>query len=419
MKAPTFARMRRLPLLQPLGVRDFRLLWAGESVSLLGNQFYLVALPWLTLRLTSSGFAVGTVLMAAAIPRAAFMLVGGALSDRLAPRTMVLVSNLARAGLTVIIAVLVRRDAVELWHLYCLGLLFGLADAFFYPAFNAVIPRLLDEDRLASGHSLLQSTAQLTALVGPALAGALISGGGLELAFVIDAATFIFAAAMLWLMRVESRPPPSPQVGAAAGPGLRVASSITEGLRYTWSDPLLRPALLIIALVNFSFAGPFMVGLSSLAAFRFRGDATAFGVMLSALGGGALVGALVSGSVSRIRRRGLLIIIFNGTLGLGLTLLGFATAPLLASVIVGVIGFGSGLVNVQLFAWLQTRVDSRMQGRVMSLVLLAAVGLAPFSYVLAGALVELNTTLMFIASGMIVLVATALTAASREVRAID
>ena len=108
-------------LLQPLRLRDFRLVFTGESISLLGDQFHFVALAWLTLQLTGSGLALGTVLMAAAIPRAVFMLVGGALSDSLSPRSLMLVSNALRSVVVALIAFLVLSGNAQLWQLYVLA----------------------------------------------------------------------------------------------------------------------------------------------------------------------------------------------------------------------------------------------------------------------------------------------------------
>ena len=115
-------RLRRFPLWRPLTARDFRLLFVGQSVSLFGDQFYLVALPWLTLKLTGSGLALGTVLMVGGGTRAVFQLVGGALSDRFSQRTILLVSNLVRAAVTALIAVIALLGVTRLWHLIVLSL---------------------------------------------------------------------------------------------------------------------------------------------------------------------------------------------------------------------------------------------------------------------------------------------------------
>ena len=161
--------------------RNFRLLWAGEGISLLGDQFYLIALPWLVLKLTGNAFAIGTVLALVAIPRAVFMLIGGALTDRLSPRVIMLCSNISRMVLVTALALLTMTGLIELWMLYTFALLFGLADAFFFPAQSAMIPRLLGADRLQTGNALIQGTAQLSVFLGPVLAGtliALLDGGG-------------------------------------------------------------------------------------------------------------------------------------------------------------------------------------------------------------------------------------------------
>src|SRR5512135_2193287 len=101
-----------------LRIRNFRLLWIGEGISLLGDQFYLIALPWLVLQLTGNALAVGTVLAAAGIPRAVFMLVGGALTDRFTPRSLMIGSNLARLALTGLLAALVLTQLIQTWMLY-------------------------------------------------------------------------------------------------------------------------------------------------------------------------------------------------------------------------------------------------------------------------------------------------------------
>src|SRR5262249_14834556 len=122
---------RRSPaMLDVLRNRNFRLLWSGEGISVMGDQFYLIALPWLVLHLTGNALTMGTVLAVVGIPRALFMLLGGALTDRLSPRLLMLASNLLRLALVSLLAALVFGGFIQLWMLYAFALLFGLADAF-------------------------------------------------------------------------------------------------------------------------------------------------------------------------------------------------------------------------------------------------------------------------------------------------
>src|SRR5262245_3866669 len=148
--------------ISPLSVRNFRLLWIGEGISLLGDTFYLIALPWLVLQLTGSALALGTILVLASIPCAVFTLVGGALVDRYSPRSVMIWSNVARFVLVALLSALVLNNATQMWMLYALAFAFGLADAFYFPAQIAIVPQVLSEDQLQAGNTFVQGTAQLS-----------------------------------------------------------------------------------------------------------------------------------------------------------------------------------------------------------------------------------------------------------------
>jgi MFS family permease len=189
------------------------MLWIGEGISLLGDQFYMIALPWLVLTLTGNALAVGTVFATAGIPRALFMLVGGALTDRFTPRRLMMNSNIARMVLTGLLAALVVTNLIQLWMLYVLALLFGLADAFFFPAQTSIVPQLVGKAQLQQGNAIIQGTAQLSLLIGPLLAGVTISlldrgaahsASGIAMAFALDSLSFIASVTMLGLMRIEN-----------------------------------------------------------------------------------------------------------------------------------------------------------------------------------------------------------------------
>jgi MFS family permease len=399
--APAQAPETGPALLRPLRIRDFRLLFTGETVSVLGDQFHFVALTWLALQLTGSGLALGTVLMTAAIPRAAFMLLGGAFSDRFSPRTLMLASNVIRGVAVGILAALVLADRAELWQLYVLAGIFGIVDAFFYPAMNTIVPMLVSERQLAPANALVQGSQQVMLLIGPAVAGALVALVQTGPAFAIDAASFAVAAAAIALIAGGRRP--------AAQPGARPPSmlaTIGEGLRAAWADRAVRSMVLLVAAFNFAFTGPISVGLAVLAADRFAGGSAAFGLLFSAFGGGALVGAIAAGSIPRLGHLGTIFMAIAIELGVGLALLGLAPTLAVALAISAVMGVLIGFINIQAIAWLQSRIPEVLRGRVMSLVTLAAVGLAPVSLAIAGALVEVGAvTLTFVVAGAIVVAA--------------
>jgi MFS family permease len=185
-----------------------------------------------------------------------------------------------------------------------------------------------------------------------------------------------------------------------------VLATIGEGIRAAWEDRAVRSIVLLTAAFNFAFTGPFSVGLAVLADERFAGGSAAFGLLFSAFGGGAVLGVIAAGSVPRVRRLGTILLVLAAGLGIGLALIGLAPSLLVAVAIGAVMGVMVGFINVQAIAWLQARVPDERRGRVMSLVTLGSVGLAPVSLALAGALVEVGAvTLVFMAGGAIIVAA--------------
>jgi hypothetical protein len=400
--APTSGILGRVAIARPLASRDFRLLWTGESISLLGDQFHFVALAWLVLGLTGSGLALSTVLIASSIPRAAFMLVGGALSDRLAPRSLMLGSNVLRAVVVALVTILVVTGRAELWHLVILAIIFGSVDAIFMPALNTIIPMLVPAERLPAANALVQATVQLAGLIGPAIAGVVVALIGTGPAFAIDAVSFAFAALMLFAIRGGRRPEPAPAAGGEAAERPSLLATIRAGAAYAFADPAIRLVIVLTAAFNLAFTGPISIGLAWLASNRFEGGSVAFGFMFAGFGAGALAGAILAGSIRAPRHQGAVLLTVAGSLGFALAAIGFAPSALVATLMLAPMGLGIGYINVVAIAWLQARTDPAMLGRVMSLVMLGSFGLSPLSLALAGVLVDTAATAMFAAAGALV-----------------
>src|SRR5271168_1979853 len=184
----------------PLRNAVFRRLWLGASVSLLGDQFYYVALPWLVLQLSGSALAMSTVLMTGAIPRALLMLMGGAVSDRISPRRIMIATALSRALLVTAIGTLLVLHRLQMRQLYLLAFAFGVADAFAMQAGSAYLPLLIEREQLVQANSVSQTTAQLITIVGPAPAAIVVKLLGSASAFLLDALSFVAIIAALWSM---------------------------------------------------------------------------------------------------------------------------------------------------------------------------------------------------------------------------
>lgn len=407
--------------------RNFRLLWVGEAISLLGDQFYLIALPWLVLQLTGDALAVGAVLALAGVPRALFMLVGGALTDRFSPRAVMLASNLLRMVLVALLSVLVIGGLIQLWMLYLLALAFGIIDAFFFPAQSAIVPRLVGKEQLQAANAVIQGTMQVSLFAGPVLAGTLIvllgngQGGqdldGIGLAFAIDALTFLASAVTLWMVR-DGGPAGVPE---DAGEDESLLPAIAAGLRAVWNDAALRAFFLLIAVSNFLVNGPIIVGIPVLADTRFAEGAAAFGIIMSAYGGGSLMGTLLAGLLPRPPGRVMGVIlgaIWSG-LGLGVLALGLISTTPMAAVTAFAMGVANGYVVILFVTWLQRRTSEDMLGRMMSLLMLASVGLLPVSNILTGALVGLNARALFVTAGGLMVILVFLSMLNPAVRAME
>jgi MFS family permease len=398
----------------PITLPHFRNLWIGSTISLLGDQFYLVALPWLVLQMTGSSLALGTVLMTAAVPRAVLMLLGGAVIDRLSARRVLAATAVVRTILVGAVAALVWLGLARLWHIYLLTFAFGIADAFSLPAGPAILPTLVPPEQLGGANALLQSSAVLTQMAGPAPAGIAIRLWGIASALFVDALSFL--GVIVALAGIPDPPKAKALDGAPARPS--VLSSIAEGLRAVRADPPLFAFLLIVATVNFCVSGPIGVGLATISKFRF-GSSAAFGVFLSCFSGGMLVGSILSGRVKNPRKRGLQFIVMSALTGLETVAIGLFLRELPIAILLAVMGLAVGFVNVQVNAWMQMRVEHAVLGRVMSVLMFSAVGLLPISYAIGGALAQKSPALLFVAAGSVLTVVSLLTLTGRAAREID
>ncbi|HVA29563.1 MAG TPA: MFS transporter [Candidatus Baltobacteraceae bacterium] len=372
-----------------LRIPAFRNLLIGATLSQLGDVCFSIALPWLVLQMTGSGIALGSILVALAIPRGALMLFGGALSDRVSARTILIFSNLALTLCVAAVAFLAAHHALALWMLYVVAIVFGVADAFANPATKVLIPGIVPRDDIAAANSLLQSSTQLCMLGGAAAAGLLIQHFGMVSAFTVDAFSFVFL--IFALLSITA-----PAAARVQTNGLLAA--IREGIAYVAQEPSLRMLLLVIASVNFCLTGATQVGIVTLVHARF-GSAGTFGALVTVTAIGSLVGLLLAGVWKR--RRNMLLDILGGASLLGVCLASLAIRLPFAFIFVALAASGAiaGYLNVYILSELQRSVSPTMLGRVMSLVTLSSVGIAPISLALSGVIAQSHVELLFALAG--------------------
>lgn len=392
----------------PLRNPNYRLWLIGGTISLLGDQFYFVALPWLVLQQTGSAVAMGAIMMAGAIPRALLMLMGGAVSDRMSARKIMMATAMARTLCVTVIGVLVWLRVLRIWELYALAVTFGVADAFAAPAQTAYMPSLLKREQLVAASSVSQSTTQVTTIVGQIPAGFVIKTLGLAWAFFVDAISFFFIIGALWKLP----DPPKPQTVRKP-----ILHSIAEGIAYVGKDVPLRSLMVLIMILNFCIAGPVPIGLLYLAKTRF-GSPTVYGVAISAVAAGSLLGALLAG-VWKIRQRGVMIILVSLALGVCLGSIGLLGKVWSIASVLLLMGVAAGLINIHIGAWIMQRIDVAVRGRVASVLMLGSVGITPISLAVAGFLVAWNLKLMFLLAGGLMVLAAAGAAIQKPVREIE
>jgi MFS family permease len=410
---------KKNPIAKVFSLRDFRLLFSGTTTSILGDQFALIATPWLVLKLTGDPLALGIVLALEGIPRAVFMLLGGAITDRIAPRVIMLISDAIRFVLTALMALVVFTGAVQMWMLYAFGLGFGLVAGFAIPAGNSIVPMLVDEQDLQAGNSIMMGVSELVGFIGPTVAGILIGGFsksplGIGLAFGIDAVSFAVSAVCLWVMRGGGKR----QVIDGALEKESVWASILAGIKYLWDDKPLRMMFLVITALNFLFVGPLLVGIPVLADQRLPEGAVAFGLLMSAYSGGNLAGYLLAGSLPRPTGKAMSVFLITLLTAFGLVLgsFGFIRSTWVDFALMMMLGVGNGYIAITLFTWMQLRTPKAMLGRMMSMFMLSSTGLVPISQALSGAVSKWSLAMLFAGAGALILLTTLLTALQPELK---
>ncbi|WP_422017832.1 MFS transporter [Roseateles sp.] len=400
---------------------NFRWLMGGGLLSMLGDQFTLLALPWLVMTLTRDPLVLGTVLALGSLPRAVFILVGGALADRHSPKAVLWLTKWLNAALLGLLTALTATGAITLPWVYGLTLAIGLASAFSYPAASAILPQAVPAALIQPANGVLMGARQLVLLLGPVLAGLLVTSGsdpalgrhGLAWAFGLDAASFVVSAWTLARVRTTAGE------ARAAQP---VFAAIAEAMRACWRDQELRALFLYFAAIAFFVGGPIQVALPVLAAERLPGGAAALGVMLAVHGLGALAGMAVSGLKPhwRLATLGGTVLLIDTLAGLVFLAFGHVHAAWQGAVLLLPLGALGGFVQVAVYSWLQRRIAPAMLGRSMALFMFIVMGLAPLAAAAAGAALRvLDVTQLFTAAALCLLAVVAAGALFTPIRRIE
>jgi MFS transporter, DHA3 family, tetracycline resistance protein len=380
-------------VLRSLKHRPFALLWTGQTTSRLGDSFYRIALTWWVLEKTGSAVAMGTVLVFTQVPMLLFLLIGGVVVDRF-PRLRIMFTSDMLSGLVVsLVATFSWLNLLKVWHIYIASMIFGFVEAFFFPAYQAVVPQITPGELRTSANSLNGLSQRVTGIIGPALGATLVATGGTSLTFALDALSFfISAACVLPMLRanigeatakekaVDSvNKPKSTKEAARQG-----FHDLRDGFKLVATIPWIWATILIFGVINITEASPRAVAMPFFIKEILGGDVKLLGVFGSAASLGFVTGMIGLGQFVRLHRRGVLA--YLSVTVTGSALLSFAfklPVPILIASM-----FLSGLsTSVFALIWtgtLQEMVPHDSLGRVYSIDALGSFVLLPIGFSLAG-----------------------------------
>ena len=373
----------RVRLLAPLRNRDFRLLWTGMTLSLLGDGVLLVALAWQAYQLVDRPSAMAAVGVALTLPQVLLVLVAGVVSDRVDRRLLMLTADVMRAAALGLLGILAMSDRLELWHLLTVIAVYGTAAAFFLPSFDALVPEVVDEELRVEANALDQFVRPAALwLLGPAIGGVLVASHGAGPAFVLDALTFVGSATCLVLMR---RREPSSSASAQGEP-VTVRGAVLElreGLQYVAAAPWLWASLVAATFTYLLFLGPTEVLLPHLVKNELHGSAGDLGLILAAGGVSALVTASVLAQTGIPRRVMTFTYAAWSLATLGVAGYGLVQTRGQAMVVAALV---AGCEAAGAVAWMTTKqrfTPSGLLGRVSAFEWFISMALVPLSYALS------------------------------------
>jgi MFS family permease len=403
----------------PLRHRAFRLLAFGQLTSNVGDLFYTVALPWYVLSHHGGALLLGAVLACYGVARTVALLVGGSLSDRLRPWTVMMAADAGRALVTAALVVVVATRSPSLPLLAPIAVLLGLGGGLFMPGSMAIIPALLPDEDLQAGNALSSGWAQLAVLVGPAIGGVVVAAVGPAPAFAVDGATYVVSALTLIGVRVvgtaagHANAGPAPAAVAAASepvPAAAVADAPPADpakpptlWQVVRSERVLRLIFAITLVANLSSGGLSEVALPSLAHGPLHAGSAGFGALVASIGAGALIGTILAGQAPSFRRPAVI-----GSCGFIAQSVFEALVPYLggtipAGVMLACFGLLNGFSNVLTITAFQRWSRPEMLGRLIGFLMLGSLGIFPVSVLVGGVVVHsFGPAIFFPLSGALV-----------------
>lgn len=359
-----------------LRVRNYRLYWFGQLISISGTWMQTTAQAWVVYSLTDSPMALGTVTALQFLPIMFLSLFGGVLADRVPKRKVVLATQTAALLQATLFGALVALGLIQVWHIYLLAALQGIINAIDNPVRQAFAAELVSREDRANAIALNSMLFNGARVIGPALAGILIAKVGAASALFLNAASFLSILGAISIMNPNAFFS-KPAVQSSDSPMKQLA----EGLRYTWHTPIVLSVMITVGFIG-TFGYNFSVVLPLLGGFVLHTDAMGFGALSSALGIGSSLGALTAAFFQKVSLKRLLMAAAG--FSILLATVAMSTQLLLSEILLVVLGFFGVIFSTNAATLIQTTVEDHLRGRVTSLYFLLFAGSTPIGSFLIG-----------------------------------
>ena len=380
-------------LLRSLRSRNFRLYFAGQSISLVGTWMQQVAMSWLVYRMTGSAFLLGVVSFMGQIPTFLLAPVAGVLADRWDRRRLLISTQALSMLQAALLAFVVLADIVQVWHIIALSLILGLINTFDIPARQSFFVEILDNrDDLGNAIALNSSMFNSARLIGPSIAGLLVAAFGEGTCFILNSFSYLAVLIALTAIRIKPKQPRQEK--------RHIIHELREGFSYAFGFAPIRGILLLMALVSL-MGMPYTIMMPVFAREILHGNAQTYGFLMAASGCGALVSTIYLASRKSVLGLGKLIVRATIIFGIGLCSFSLSASLPLSILILTLTGFGSMALIASSNTILQTIVDDDKRGRIMSLFTMSFIGMAPFGSLIAGTITNtLGVRMTFLTGGV-------------------
>ncbi len=377
--------------------KNFRYYWIGMCVSLIGTWMQNIAQPWLAYTLTNSPFLLSLIGIVQFTPMLIFSLFAGVIIDKFSKKSILIFTQSASLIITLILAILVLSGKIQYWHILIMATALGIVNTIDMPSRQSIIIELVGKEDLMNAIALNSMVFNLARIIGPAIAGIVMAYAGIAVCFFVNAISF--AAVVIGLFFIKLRP-----VERKPKNDNNILEEIKDGLKYIYKNDILLYTLLVMAIVG-TFVPNFNVLVPVFAKEILKQNEAGFGILMSFMGAGSFLGAMIIATLSKSGPKKFVIYIVPVIVGALLIVIGFTNIYLITGIFLAITGFFFICFTSSANSMLQLNATNEYRGRVMSAYTLVFAGSTPFGNLYAGLIAEhFNARIGFAACGGIVIV---------------